>query len=51
MLFTIYEDDPQFPRCPVCGAETADFYRSTVTGEIVGCYECIKWADGWEETA
>ena len=51
MFYKIYEDESHAPRCPVCGAETADFYRSKVTGEIVGCFECVRWADGWEETA
>ena len=49
MFYRICEDEPQCPHCPVCGAETPDFYRNAVTGEIVGCYECVKWADGWEE--
>ena len=37
--------------CPICGAETSDFYKSKVTGEVVGCYECVRYCDAWEETA
>ena len=51
MFYKTYPDETQWPRCPICGAETSDFYKSKVTGEVVGCYECVRYCDAWEETA
>lgn len=40
-------DDEEMPTCPVCGAETNDFFV-TEHDEIVGCTECIRKIDAWE---
>lgn len=47
---TGYPDDkePEYPICPVCGEETDTVYRNQ-TGEIVGCSECLRSRDAWEE--
>lgn len=42
------KDEP-LPRCPVCGAETDTFYKNE-DGGIVGCDECIRAVDAWDET-
>lgn len=33
------------PRCPICGAETENFYRRIDEWEIVGCDQCIEVVD------
>lgn len=38
----------EWPICPVCGKETDTFYKDK-TGDIVGCGECIRAVDAWEE--
>lgn len=38
------------PICPICGAETNDFYISDYGAEIVGCPECCRMRDAWERT-
>lgn len=38
------------PICPVCGKETDTFYKDK-HGDIVGCGECIRSVDAWEENA
>ena len=40
--------EPEFPICPVCGAETDTYYRDINSGEIVGCDECIESVDAWD---
>ena len=40
--------DPATPTCPICGAETDTFYEDLVTGDIVGCAECLRSVDAWE---
>lgn len=42
-------DEPECPRCPVCERETDTFYKNEY-GDIVGCDECIRRVDAWEET-
>lgn len=39
---------PQEPICPVCQSPCGEIYVST-QGYIVGCDECIKTKDAWEE--
>lgn len=43
--------EPEYPKCPMCGAEAEVFYKSA-DGEIVGCEECLHrvWAEEMEET-
>ena len=38
----------KFPICPICGEETDTYYKDII-GEIVGCGECIKRTDAWDE--
>lgn len=38
------------PICPVCGAETNDFFMDE-NNNIVGCTDCIRLIDAWEYTA
>lgn len=42
--------EPKCPRCPMCDEETDTFYK-TIGAEIVGCDNCIKAVDAWDETA
>jgi len=37
------------PICPVCGAETNDFFMDE-NNSIVGCTDCIRLIDAWEYT-
>lgn len=37
------------PTCPVCGEEVSEYYKDSY-GEIVGCENCVKSIDAWEET-
>lgn len=39
----------KMPECPVCGAETNDFYVSE-HDEIIGCPDCVRRIDAWERT-
>lgn len=39
--------EPKYPICPFCGEETDTFSKRE--GEIVGCPECLKSVDAWEE--
>ena len=41
-------DDEEMPFCPVCGAETNDFFVSDYGAEILGCPECVRKIDAWE---
>lgn len=41
-----YLSKPNFPRCPVCAAETDSVI--TVGGMAVGCFECAEFDDAWE---
>lgn len=36
------------PTCPVCGKEV-DEYLKDKYGDIVGCENCVKPYDAWEE--
>ena len=38
----------KFPRCPKCDNECDKFYMCD--GDIIGCDNCVKEADAWEET-
>lgn len=38
------------PICPVCGAETNDFFMDD-DRNIVGCTDCVRMIDAWEYTA
>lgn len=40
--------EPQYPHCPICGQECETIYRDA-DYEIVGCDECIRKDDAWEE--
>jgi hypothetical protein len=40
--------EPDYPHCPVCEAETDTFYKNQY-GDIVGCEECLRRVDAWEE--
>lgn len=40
--------EPTWPVCPVCGEETDTFYKNA-DGVVVGCDNCIKTVDAWEE--
>lgn len=42
--------EESWPRCPICGAECDTYYRDR-EGETVGCGECIRAVDAWEEAA
>lgn len=39
--------EPDYPHCPVCGAECEFIYRAE-DSEIVGCDHCILAIDAWE---
>lgn len=40
--------EPDYPKCPICGAEAEEFYKfDGIT--IVGCDNCIDKVDAWEE--
>lgn len=41
-------NEHEMPRCPVCGAETNDFFRSYAGQGIVGCTECVCRIDAWD---
>ena len=48
-LRTGYPNDvKEAPECPVCGEETDTFYKNDY-GDIVGCGECIRKVDAYEE--
>lgn len=40
--------EPEYPICPVCDQETDTYYKDK-HGDIVGCDNCIKTCDAWEE--
>lgn len=40
------EQDPT-PICPICGDETATYYRNSA-GFIIGCESCVEMIDAWE---
>jgi hypothetical protein len=40
--------EERIPVCPVCG-ETCSEWVKDFNGDIVGCRECIKFVDAWEE--
>ena len=40
--------NPEYPICPVCGAETDTVYVDKRTYDIVGCDACIKAEDAWD---
>lgn len=37
------------PRCPFCNAEVDSYLKSKISGEIVGCENCVPSVDAWEE--
>lgn len=43
-----YDTETEYPICPNCGSEAETFMLNTITGEILGCDECIKGRDAWE---
>ena len=43
-------DDGSAPVCPICGSECSIVYKD-VTGEILGCDECLTPCDAYEEGA
>lgn len=43
-----YAHPVKFPRCPECDRETDKFYKRD--GEVIGCDNCVKSVDAWEET-
>ena len=49
-LVSGYPDAVRFPMCPVCGEETDTFIKSRLSGEILGCDNCVSESDAWEET-
>lgn len=38
--------DPEYPICPVCGAECETIYKDQ-EGAIVGCDGCVSIQDAW----
>lgn len=38
-----------YPICPECGEETDEFLKDRL-GDVIGCPNCIKSVDAWEET-
>ena len=40
-------EEPSWPVCPVCGAETDTFYQNKYR-VILGCSECVHTRDAWE---
>lgn len=42
---------PDYPKCPICGAEAEEFYKNICNGDIVGCEDCVGkvWADEMED--
>lgn len=48
-LRTGYPTCVHFPVCPVCGEETDTFIKSKISGEIIGCDNCVVERDAWEE--
>ncbi len=39
--------EPDYPHCPVCGAECYSVYLNKDM-EVVGCDECIRTENAWE---
>ena len=39
--------EPEYPRCPICGAECETIYRDK-DGDIFGCDECVDTKDAWD---
>lgn len=39
--------EPELPRCPICGKNCNDFYKSSREKEIVGCENCIRIIDSY----
>ena len=39
--------EPQYPQCPVCGAESDTFYADRY-GDVMGCDDCVEKRDAWE---
>lgn len=35
----------EYPTCPNCGADADYFFRDKLTGNIVGCYDCLNRID------
>lgn len=40
--------NPEYPYCPVCGAECETVYLNDQK-EIIGCDICISAADAWKQ--
>jgi hypothetical protein len=39
--------EPEYPHCPICGAETDHIYRHA-EGDIIGCEDCVSIESAWE---
>ena len=39
---------PKYPSCPFCGTDMYDFVFVDVSGDVVGCSECVHTKDPWE---
>lgn len=40
--------EPEAYHCPWCGKECERVLKHSITGEIVGCDNCIEGVDPWE---
>ena len=40
--------EPKVYYCPVCGEETDEYFKD-MYGEIVGCDNCVRPVEPWEE--
>lgn len=49
MEATGYPDgkEPDFPHCPICGAECDTVYLNKDM-EVIGCSECVRTENAWE---
>ena len=42
------QDEEKVPRCPICGDECDTVYKDK-TGDIVGCDQCLRPCDAYDE--
>ena len=43
-----YGKEPEYPHCPICGAECDTIYIRNEDYEVIGCSECLSSRDAWE---
>ena len=43
-----YGVDYELPKCPVCGAECREVYKTNFNNAVIGCDKCITAQDAYE---